>query len=107
MGKNRVLESWSTLIANTIVHKILVGKTSKPESAGHLEAEEIEYRSQAIRKSKVYNWNDEDIKLLKEEIENKIRNKFKHKYADVEISKEEIQKFMDEEVKQMIEIEKN
>ena len=31
MGKNKTIDSLSKLIANTIVHKILVSKTSKPD----------------------------------------------------------------------------
>ena len=101
MGKNRAIESLSKLIGNTIVHKILVEKTSRPESTNYLESEEIEYRSQAIKKSKLYNWNERDIKLLKEEIAKKIENKFKDKYADIQVSEEEIRKLMDEEFEQL------
>ena len=54
MGKNKIIESLSNLIGNTIVHKILTEKTTKPESINHLEAEETEYRSQAIKKLRLY-----------------------------------------------------
>ncbi|MCX6751010.1 MAG: hypothetical protein NTZ83_06115, partial [Candidatus Pacearchaeota archaeon] len=67
MGKNSAIESLSNIISNTIVHKILIGETSKPESRNYLEAEEIEYRSQSIKKSRLYHWNAEDIKLIKGE----------------------------------------
>lgn len=102
MGKNKTIDSLSKLIANTIVHKILVSKTSKPESINHLEFEEIEYRSQAIKKSSLYNWNYEDVHLLKKEIENKIENKFKNKYTDIDVSKEKIKPLIDEEVKNLL-----
>jgi len=102
MGKNSVVESLSSLIANTIVHKILISKTSKPESTNHLESEEIEYRSRAIKKSRLYHWNYKDIKLIKEEIENKIENKFKNKYTDIKIPKEKIKKIIEEEIEQLL-----
>ena len=98
MGKNNVLNSLSSLLANTIVHKILIGKTSKPESTSHLEFEEIEYRSQAIKKSRLYNWNDKDVSILKGEITKKIENKFKNKYIDVKVSEDMIRRLIDEEI---------
>jgi len=102
MGKNSIIESLSSFIANTIVHKILISKTSKPESASHLEAEEIEYRARAIKKSRLYNWNDGDIKLIKEETKKKIENKFKNKYTDIEVSTEKVKEFIDEEIEQLL-----
>ena len=102
MGKNSVIESLSNLIANTVVHKILISETSKPESVNHLEAEEIEYRTQAIKKSRLYHWNDADIKLVKEGIKKKIENKFKNKYTDVKVSKEKIREMIDEEAGQLL-----
>ena len=102
MGKNKAIEALSSLIANTIVHKILINKTSRPESINHLEFEEIEYRSQAIKKGNSYNWNYEDIQSLKKEIENKIENKFKNKYADIEVSKEKIKSLTDKEVEHLL-----
>jgi len=107
MGKNRVIESLSSLIGNTIVHKILIKETSKPESANHLEFEEIEYRSQAIKKGMLFNWNNDDIKLLKEEITKKIEQKFKNKYSGIEMPKEKLQEMIDEEINQVLRIKKS
>jgi hypothetical protein len=102
MGKNSIIESLSSLLANTIVHKILISKTSKPESLHHLESEEIEYRSQALKKSRLYNWNSDDLELIKEQIKNKIDNKFKSKYTDIQVSKEEIKDLIDKELDQLL-----
>lgn len=102
MGKNRVIESLSSLIANTIVHKILISETSKPESINHLDSEETEYRAQAIKKSRAYYWNDADIKLIKDETEKKIKNKFKNKYTDIKVPKEKIKELIDKEIEQLL-----
>ena len=102
MGKNSAIESLSKLIANTIVHKLLVEKTTRPESTSYLESEEVEYRSQAEKKSKLFNWNKGDIDIIKEEASKKINNKFKNKYLDIQVSKEEIRKLIDEEIRQVI-----
>lgn len=107
MGKNKVIESLGNLIGNTIVHKVLIRKTSKPESVEHLEAEEIEYRSQAAKKIKSYNWNESDIKLLKEEIKKKFENKFNSKYNDIDISKENVNELIDEEIEQILKVDKD
>lgn len=104
MGKNKVIESLGNLIGNTIVHQILIRKTVKPESVKHLETEEIEYRSQASKKIKLYNWNEEDIGLLKEEVKKKIENKFKNKYIDVSISEENLDELIDKEIEQILKI---
>jgi len=106
MGKNKVIEALSRLIANTIVHHILTSKTSKPESINHLESESIEYRPQALKKSRAYHWNNEDIELLKEEINKKIENKFKNKYSDIKVSKEEIKKIIEEEIESLFKANK-
>ncbi len=102
MGKNSIIESLSSLIANTIVHKVLISETTKPESINHLESEEIEYRSQAIKKSRLFHWNNADIVLLKEKINMKIENKFKNKYTDIKVPKEKIKKLIDEEIEQLL-----
>ncbi|MEK6855063.1 MAG: hypothetical protein AABX73_02465 [Nanoarchaeota archaeon] len=102
MGKNSVIESLSRLIANTIVHNILIGKTSKPEAVNHLESEEIEYRAQAIKKSGLYHWNNEDVARIKEEIKKKIENKFKNKYTDVIVPKDKIKELIDTDIKDLL-----
>jgi len=106
MGKNSAIESLSKLIANTIVHKLLGKKTTRPESTNYLESEEVEYRSQAEKKSRLFNWNEKDIEIIKEETLKKINNKFKNKYTDVQIPKEEIKKLIDEEIGQVIKTNK-
>ena len=102
MGKNRVIDSLSSFLANTIVHRILVTQTLRPESVNHLGFEEIEYRVQAVKKSSLYNWNSSDIILLKKDIEKKVENKFKNKYSDVKVYKEKILAFIDEEVELLV-----
>ena len=84
------------------MHKLLVEKTTRPESTSYLESEEVEYRSQAEKKSGLFNWNERDIETIKEEASKKINNKFKNKYLDIQVSKEEIRKLIDEEIRQVI-----
>jgi hypothetical protein len=44
MGKNSDIESISNSISITILHKILIEHTNKPESISKRSYEEIEYR---------------------------------------------------------------
>src|SRR3989338_9227064 len=97
MGKNQALDELGSLIANTIVHKILVEKTTKPESINHLEKEENEYRTQSFKRFKVYNWNAQNIEMLKEQIIRKIQNKFNNKYPDIDIINTDLYKLIEEE----------
>ena len=65
MGKNRIRESLIREIANIIVHEIVAKHTNKPESVHFLESETIEYRSNAEKTSKKYNWDIDDKEYIK------------------------------------------
>lgn len=102
MGKNSVIDEMGNLIGNTVVHRILAEKTNRPESLNFLGAEEVEYRAQARRKSKEYNWNESDILQIKEKALKKIRSKFEGRYTDVSVSKEEMEITLDEEMNKLL-----
>lgn len=103
MGKNSAIEELGSIIGNTVVHKIIGEKTNRLESKGFLGAEEIEYRAQARKKGKLYNWNALDIQQIKEKAVKKIKNKFSIRYADVSFSEKEAEKLVDEELKTLLE----
>lgn len=103
MGKNSAIEELGSIIGNTVVHKILGEKTNRLESRGFLGAEEVEYRAQARKKGKLYNWNTADIQQIKEKALKKIKSKFSVRYADVLFSEKEAEKLVDEELKALLE----
>jgi len=102
MGKNTTIEEVGNLIGNTVAHKILARKTNKPESTNSVEAEEIEYRAQAAKKSKEYNWNRLDISQIKQKALKKVISKFESKYKDIKITKEEVEKLIQDEIDKIL-----
>lgn len=101
MGKNRVRESLIRKIVNTIVHRILIVYTNNPKSKSSINSEIIEYPGQARKTYEEYNWNKEDIKYIKEKSIKKIKEKLKIKYSDIKYNKKDIEKFLNEEVKEL------
>lgn len=98
MGKNRILKTLGKRIGNTVMHKLLVKYTNRPESVGHLESEEQAYRDSAIKEAKRYHWNMEDINLIKLEAIDFIKDRKDKKYPDVIFSSEEAKKLIEEEI---------
>lgn len=102
MGKNRDIESLIRLIANTIVHEIVVRHTNRPESRHFLSSEIVEYRSQAERAVKKHNWNDEDKAYISKNALAKIKEKLSAKYPDVKYPKPEITSRLKELIKDIL-----
>jgi hypothetical protein len=98
MGRNKDLESISSSISNTVLHKIIATYTNKKESIDHLNKEELEYRAQSLKKINEMNLTEFDKKIIKEKIIRKIQNKLITKYPDIEISEEVILNAIDEEL---------
>ena len=92
MGKNKDLDILIRLIANTIVHEIVIRHTNRPESEHFLESEIIEYRGQAKKTAKSHNWNNDDKQYVEDNAQIKIKEKLKIKYSDVLFKDEEIVK---------------
>ncbi|MBI2630232.1 hypothetical protein HYW76_03955 [Candidatus Pacearchaeota archaeon] len=99
MGKNSDIESISNSISKTILHELLIEYTNKPESLNHLEKEEIEYRGQSIKKIDKAGIDEEDQKIIRIKVVNKIANRLKIRYPDILISGDVIEKKVDEELK--------
>ena len=90
MGKNRIRESLIREIANIIVHEIVAKHTNRPESVPFLESETIEYRSNAEKTLKKYNWNTDDKEYIEKKALKMIKEKLAVKYSDVIYSKQEV-----------------
>ena len=86
MGKNSDIESISNSIAITILHKIVIEHTNKPESIHKMTYEEIEYRGQSMKKIDKRKLNSEDKKILREKVIKKINNQIRTKYVDINVS---------------------
>jgi len=98
MGKNSVIKTLGKRIGNVILHNLLVKHTNRPESAGHLQSEEVAYRDAAVKEAKKYNWNNEDKKAIKLIAIEFIKNKKDKKYFDVAFSMKEADKLVDEDI---------
>ena len=98
MGKNSVLKTLGKRIGNVVLHRLLVNHTNIPESKSHLQNEENEYRNEAIKDSREYNWNEEDKRLIKNMAIEFIKNKKEKRYNDVDFSLDEAKKLIDEEM---------
>ena len=72
------------------MHEIIIEHTNQPESAHFLEAEIIEYRSQAEKTAEKHNWNAEDREYAEEKALEIIKRKLNTKYPDVKYSEQEI-----------------
>lgn len=90
MGKNRDVKNIGNIVGTAILHEILAEHTNRPESVNHLMKESVEYRGQSIKKINKVNLNDEDKKQINKIVINKIKNRLKNKYPDVQVSQEEI-----------------
>ena len=99
MGKNRDRESLIRIMANTIVHEIVVKHTNKPESENFLNSEIIEYRSQAENSAEKHNWNNKDREYIRKKVLKKIKEKMEKKYGDVSFLMKEAEELLRKEMK--------
>ncbi len=98
MGKKRTRESLIRVIANTIVHEIVIRHTNRPESKNFLNTEIIEYRGKVENTSGKQSWNGKDLEYIKKKALKKIKNKIEKKYADVPFSKKEAERLLEREI---------
>ena len=102
MGKNRIIKILGNIIGNVVCHKILLKYTNKPESIHHLSEEIGTYRDNALEIAQEFNWSDKDkIKIKKEALKN--FNKRIKRYEDVKFSNSEVNRLVDETIKECIE----
>ena len=102
MGKNRIIKILGNIIGNVAVHEVLVKCTNKPESIHYLTEEIGTYRDNALEMAQKFNWNEEDKnKIRKEALKN--FNKRIKKYKDVSFSVSEVNRLIDEKIKELIE----
>jgi hypothetical protein len=101
MGKNRDIESLIRLIVNTVVHKIVIKHTNRPESKHFLASEIAEYRGQTENIVEQYNWNDKDKEYIKEKVLKKVGERLAFKYSDIKSLPHEVKKLVEEEIKSL------
>ena len=102
MGKNRDRESLIRLIVNTIVHKIVLKNTNKPESKHFLSAEIIEYKGQTEKMAEQHHWNENDKGYIREKTLKKIKEKMENKYSDVDFIIKEVKRLVDIEMDEIL-----
>ena len=101
MGKSRVIKILGNIIGNVVVHKILVKYTNKPESVHHLDEEIGTYRDNALEMAQEFNWNEKDKNKIKQETLKNFNKRIK-KYKDVKFPILEVNKLIDETIKDCI-----
>jgi hypothetical protein len=101
MGKNRIIKILGNIISNVIVHKILIKYTNKPESVHYLAEEIGTYRDNALEMAQEFNWSKEDEDKIKQETLKNFKNRIK-KYKDVKFPISEVNKLIDETIKECI-----
>ena len=99
MGKTRIIKILGNIIGNVVVHKILIKYTNKPESVHHL-AEEIGTYN-ALEMAQEFNWSKEDEDKIKQEILKNFNKRIK-KYKDVKFPISEVNRLIDETIKECI-----
>ena len=98
MGKNRDKESLIRLLANTIVHKIVLKHTNRPESKKFLSMEIIEYSGQTGKMAEQHTWNIGDKAYIIKKALKKIKEKLGSKYSDVSYNPKEVEILLDKEL---------
>ena len=101
MGKNRIIKILGNIAGNVAVHKILVKHTNKPESVHHLAEEIGTYRDNALEIAQEFNWNEEDKDKIRQEALKNFNKRIK-KYKDVKFPILEVNKIIDETIKDCI-----
>jgi hypothetical protein len=102
MGKNRVIDTLTSIIGNVIAHKIVAKHTNKPESVNFLNSEVLTYRDSAIEKALEYHWNADDLKIIEEKSLEKARKILKNKYLNVLFKEEELKEISEETLKEIL-----
>jgi len=101
MGKNKIIKTLGNVLGNVIVHKILVKYTNKPESVHYVTEEIGTYRDNALEIAQEFNWNSKDENKIKQEILKNFKKRIK-KYKDVKFPISEVNKLIDETIKECI-----
>ena len=101
MGKNRIIKILGNIIGNLVVHKILIKYTNKPESVHYLAEEIGTYRDNALEMAQEFNWSKEDEDKIKQEILKNFNKRIK-KYKDVKFPISEVNRLIDETIKECI-----
>ena len=86
MGKHRIRESLIRKIVNIVVHELVAMRTNRPEAAHFLQAEIIEYRTQAEKTAEEYHWNETDKEQIAKKALSLIKERLLSKYPDVNYS---------------------
>ena len=102
MGKNKLIKSLGKRIGNTVIHKILIKYTNKPDSVQYLENEADAYRDNVLESSQDFNWSDKDKEEIKELALDKFNKDMKKFYADVEFPEGEPEKFIKETIEECL-----
>ena len=85
MSKKGQLEHLATFIGLRAAHEIMIKHTNMPESIPHLDHEADTYSDLSFDLAKG-NWNDSDIKMIKQLAEKKCNQKL-DKYKDISAEK--------------------
>lgn len=101
MGKNKVIDTLTNIIGNIIAHKIVAKHTNHPESINFLNSEVLTYRDSAIEKALEYNWNNQDLEIIKYNSLEKARKILETKYSDVSFKEEELITVSDETINEV------
>ncbi len=87
---------------NTVVHETVARHTNRPESSHFLNSETIEYKSQAEKMAREFNWNDEDREYIAYLVLEKAKDKLSMKYADVEYAEDELVEAVRKAIREII-----
>lgn len=101
MGKKSTIDSLSKIIANVVVHKVLLEYTSKPESVNHLSYEIVEYRDTAISRADEFNWNRLDKEKIKSNALKHFERKMAKRYNDVKFPIKEAIKLLNQTMEEV------
>ena len=64
MGKTQDIKSLASSVGLAAAHKVLIKKTTKPESSKHLSDEIRDYGFDAFEKAQAHNWTKEEIEQI-------------------------------------------
>lgn len=102
MGKNKLIKSLGKRIGNTVIHKILMKYTNKPDSVNFLKAEAESYRDNVMESSQEFNWSDKDKSEIKSLALDKFNKDMKKFYGDVKFPEKEPEKLIDETIEECL-----
>ncbi len=101
MGKTRIIKILGNIMGNVVVHKILIKYTNKPESVHYLAEEIGTYRDNALEIAQEFNWSRKDGDKIKQETLKNFSKRIK-KYKDVKFPSLEVNRLIDETIKECI-----